>query len=93
MIIQELLNVKYSMTDSEKRALDLMIESVLKPDSKLRGCAYNQDCYEELMYWRQKMLDLLYYYEKHDGISTSAPDWLQIRDLQFLEKHDSNLDS
>ena len=48
------------MTDSEKAALNLMIESVLKPDSKLRGCAYNQGCYDELMHWRQKILDMLY---------------------------------
>ena len=34
------------------RALDLFIESVHKPDSKLRGCAHNQECYHELMYIR-----------------------------------------
>ena len=60
------------MTDAEKNALGLMIESVHKPDSKLRGCAHNQGCYDELMEWRQKMLDLLYSYEK-DGISSSRP--------------------
>jgi len=65
------LNVKFSMTDKQKDALNLMIESVIKPDSSLRGCAYNQGCYDELMEWRQKMLDLLYSYEK-DGISTST---------------------
>jgi len=70
MIIQEPLNVKYSMTEPEKRALGLMIESVLKPDSKLRGCAHNQDCYDELMQWRQKMLDLLYGFENENGISS-----------------------
>lgn len=59
------------MTDAEKNALGLMIESVHKPDSKLRGCAYNQGCYDELMVWRQKMLDLLYSYEK-DGISPQS---------------------
>ena len=34
-------------TPEEKyqRALDLFTESVLKPDSDLRGCAYNQGCY------------------------------------------------
>jgi hypothetical protein len=58
------------MTEPEKIALGLMIESVLKPDSKLRGCAHNQDCYEELMQWRQKMLDLLYGFEKDNGISS-----------------------
>ena len=59
------------MTDNEKNALGLMIESVLKPDERLRGCAYNQGCYDELMDWRQKMLDLLYSYEK-DGISPQS---------------------
>lgn len=54
------------MTEKEERALTLMIESVLKPDSKLRGCAYNQDCFEELMEWRQKMLDLLYSYQNEE---------------------------
>lgn len=52
------------MTDKQKAALGLMIESVLKPDSKLRGCAYNQDCYDELMEWRGKMLEMLYDYKK-----------------------------
>tara|TARA_R110001606_G_C15382705_1_gene650607 strand:+ start:1967 stop:2131 length:165 start_codon:yes stop_codon:yes gene_type:complete len=52
------------MTDKQRAALGLMIESVLKPDSKLRGCAHNQLCYNELMEWRQKMLDMLYDYEK-----------------------------
>ena len=35
-------------TPAEKyqRALDLFTESVLKPDADLRGCAYNQGCYE-----------------------------------------------
>jgi len=56
--------VKFSMSEKEKAALGLMIESVLKPDSKLRGCAYNQNCYDELMEWRQKMLDMLYSYDK-----------------------------
>jgi len=52
------------MTDKEKAALGLMIESVLKADPRLRGCAYNQGCYDELMIWREKMLELLYSYEK-----------------------------
>jgi len=71
MITPVHLNVKYSMTNSQKDALNLMIESVIKPDSRLRGCAYNQGCYDELMEWRQKMLDLLYSYET-DGISTQS---------------------
>ena len=31
-----------------QRALDLFTESVLKPDHDLRGCAYNQNCYEHI---------------------------------------------
>ena len=38
-------------TSSQKyqRALDLFTESVMKPDPDLRGCAYNQDCFSELI--------------------------------------------
>ena len=59
------------MTEQQKAALNLMIESVIKPDNRLRGCAHNQGCYNELMEWRQKMLDLLYDYEK-DKVSTPS---------------------
>lgn len=52
------------MNQKEKDALGLMIESIHKPDSKLRGCAHNQGCFNELMEWRQKILDMLYSYEK-----------------------------
>ena len=52
------------MNQKQKDALGLMIESIHKPDSKLRGCAYNQDCYDELMEWRDKILEMLYEYEK-----------------------------
>ena len=60
---QDHLCVKCSMNESQSRALDLMIESVYKADAKLRGCAYNQDCFEELMGWRQLMIDTLYHYK------------------------------
>jgi hypothetical protein len=59
------------MTDKQKAALGLMIESVLKPDNRLRSCAHNQECYNELMDWRQKMLDLLQNYET-DGTPTQS---------------------
>ena len=39
------------------RGLDLYIESVHKPDPRLRGCAHNQKCYNELMEVRQKVLE------------------------------------
>ena len=40
-------------------ALDLFTESVLKPDHDLRGCAYNQDCFNELMEIREHVLQYL----------------------------------
>ena len=48
-------------TPSQKyqRALDLFTESVLKPDSDLRGCAYNQNCFNELMEIREHVLEYL----------------------------------
>jgi hypothetical protein len=46
-------------TDKWNRGLDLFIESVLKPDPKLRNCAHNQECFNELMEVRQKILEHL----------------------------------
>ena len=48
-------------TEIEKwnRGLDLFIESVQKPDSALRGCAYNQNCFNELMEVREHVLEYL----------------------------------
>jgi len=41
------------------RGLDLFIESVHKPDVKLRSCAHNQNCYDELMGVKSKVLEYL----------------------------------
>ena len=49
----ESASVKY------QRALDLFTESVLKPDHDLRGCAHNQNCYNELMEIREHVLKYL----------------------------------
>ena len=45
-------------TPKEKwgRARALFLESVLKPDAHLRGCAHNQKCYNELMDIRQEVI-------------------------------------
>ena len=64
MIIQVPQCVRYSMTDKQRDALGLLIESIHKPDAKLRGCAHNQGCYNELMEWRQKVITMLQEYEK-----------------------------
>ena len=39
--------------------LTLFEESVLKPDHKLRQCARNQGCYDELMQIREHVLQYL----------------------------------
>ena len=44
----------------QKDALGLFIESVLKPDYELRQCARNQKCYNELIEWRESVLEYLY---------------------------------
>ena len=47
------------MNQKEQDALTIFIESVQKPDSKLRGCAYNQGCFDELMEIREHVLEYL----------------------------------
>ena len=50
------------MTDQQQKrkdALGLFYESVFKPDSELRKCAHNQECFNELMEWRQDILQYL----------------------------------
>ena len=48
-------------TDLEKwdRGRTLLLESLYKPDSKLRGCAYNQDCYDEMMALREQVIKIV----------------------------------
>ena len=45
--------------DKWERGKTLFLESVYKPDSKLRGCAHNQECYNELMEIRDMVIDLV----------------------------------
>ena len=50
------------MTEKEikrRDALTIFIESVHKADNRLRGCAHNQHCYNELMEWREEVLEYL----------------------------------
>ena len=42
-----------------QRALDLFTDSVKNPDDELRGCAYNQGCYEDLREIREQVLEYL----------------------------------
>ena len=52
--------------DKWERGKTLFLESVYKPDSKLRGCAYNQGCFDELMKVREEVLEYLYQLKKND---------------------------
>jgi hypothetical protein len=45
--------------EKRSRALTLVTESVLKPDIQLRSCAHNQECYYELLEWREEVLQYL----------------------------------
>ena len=40
-------------------ALTIFTESVIKPDTKLRSCAHNQKCFNELMSVREHVLEYL----------------------------------
>ena len=53
MIGKETPAIKYD------RALTLFQESVITPDHKLRGCAHNQGCFDELMEIREHVLEYL----------------------------------
>ena len=46
-------------TDYEKwdRARSIFIESLMRPDNHLRSCAYNQQCYNELMESRDLVIN------------------------------------
>jgi hypothetical protein len=46
-------------TEKRNRALGLLVESILKPDSELRKCSHNQLCFNELMEWKTEVLDYL----------------------------------
>ena len=56
---QSPVNVDESKSDKYNRAVDLFIESVHKPDTRLRGCAHNQKCYDEIMQVRDNVLEYL----------------------------------
>ena len=48
-------------TKEEKwdRGKTLFLESVYKPDDRLRGCAHNQECYHELMEIRDQVIEIV----------------------------------
>ena len=50
-----------SETKQEKweRGKTLMLESLHKPDDRLRGCAHNQECFHELLEIRDEVLEIV----------------------------------
>ena len=56
---QNSINIEESQDIKWNRGLDIFIESVHKPDDKLRSCAHNQNCYNELMWIREHVLEYL----------------------------------
>jgi hypothetical protein len=41
------------------RAHALFLESLMKPDDKLRGCAHNQKCFHELMEIKDEVIEIV----------------------------------
>ena len=64
------------------RALSLFTESVMKPDAELRGCAYNQDCFNELMEIREHVLQYLKTLKETQNVSN--PDESDILEQEKL---------
>ena len=48
-----------SQADKWDRGRTLLLESLYKPDTKLRGCAYNQECYDEMMSIRDEVIEIV----------------------------------
>jgi len=45
--------------DKWERGKGLMLESLHKPDDRLRGCAHNQECYHELLEIRDQVVEIV----------------------------------
>ena len=56
---QKTLDEKITPLEKWDRGKTLLLESLYKPDSKLRGCAYNQECYDEMMSIRDEVIEIV----------------------------------
>ena len=54
---QNSIDVHETKLRKKDRAMALFMESLLKPDHALRGCAHNQKCYNELMEIREEVIE------------------------------------
>ena len=55
--LRTLFRMKETALERWDRGKTLLIESLFKPDTKLRGCAYNQNCYDEMMELRDAVIE------------------------------------
>jgi hypothetical protein len=51
--------MKETALEKWDRGRTLLLESLYKPDSKLRGCAYNQGCYDEMIALRDSVIEMV----------------------------------
>ena len=54
---QKTLDEEITPLEKWDRGKTLLLESLYKPDSKLRGCAYNQHCYDEMIALRDSVIE------------------------------------
>ena len=56
---QKSLDKKLTPSERWDAAHAIFIESLIKPDNHLRSCAYNQQCYDELMQIRDEVVEIV----------------------------------
>ena len=56
---QKTLDEKVTPHEKWDRARSIFIESLMQPDHHLRSCAYNQQCYDELMVIRDQVIEMV----------------------------------
>ena len=54
---QKSLDEKLTSYERWDAAHAIFLESLMKPDNHLRSCAYNQQCYDDLMQIRDQVID------------------------------------
>ena len=66
-----------SKQEKRRDALTILTESIHKPDSRLRGCAHNQKCFNELMEWRDEVIEYLQvrHQQEFGGNSYKPPEY------------------
>ena len=53
------MSTEPSQYEKWDRAKTLVLESLHKPDDRLRGCAHNQRCYYEMIEIRNQVIDMV----------------------------------